>query len=122
MATYYRELKIWQRAMELADAAYDLTQSFPSDERFGLTSQIRRSAVSVASNIAEGHARNSTKEYIQFLAITKGSLAELETQMLIAQRRGYAALEKVEVALHLSDEINRMANAIVKTLKEKMAA
>lgn len=122
MVTHYKELKVWQKAMELADIVYDLTQSFPSEEKFGLSAQIRRSVVSIASNIAEGHARNGTKEYIQFLAIAKGSLAELQTQIYIAERRKYAQKDAVVCAITLSEEVSKMLVAIQKTLKEKMAS
>lgn len=122
MVTHYKELKVWHKAMELADIAYDITQSFPSDEKFGLSSQIRRSAVSVPSNIAEGHARNGTKEYVQFLAIAKGSLAELQTQIYIAERRKYVSENAVASAIALSEEVSKMLVAIQRTLKEKIAA
>lgn len=82
----HRELFIWQKGVELAVKCYELTQSFPQSEMYGLTSQIRRASVSVASNIAEGYGRNSRKEYIRFLNIALGSLRELDTQLLIAQQ------------------------------------
>ncbi|WP_315786887.1 four helix bundle protein [Fischerella sp. JS2] len=82
----YREQFIWKRSVELAVNCYELTQKFPQSELYGLTSQIRRSAVSVASNIAEGYGRKSKSEYIQFLHIALGSLRELDTQLIIAQQ------------------------------------
>lgn len=86
MARSYEDLDVWQRAINLAERVYTLTADFPNDERFGLVSQLRRSAVSVASNIAEGSARNTKGEFTQFLGIASGSLAELKTQLIIANR------------------------------------
>ena len=89
MAGGHRELLAWQESMALAKLVYELTVAFPKDELYGLTSQMRRAAVSIPSNIAEGAARNGTREFRQFLAIARGSLAELETQMLLAEQLGY---------------------------------
>ena len=86
----YRDLRVWQGAMDLVEAVYRLSEGFPSDERFGLTAQIRRAAVSVPSNIAEGWGRASRNEYLQFLRYAQGSLREAETQWLIARRLGFA--------------------------------
>ncbi|QDT84772.1 four helix bundle protein [Gimesia chilikensis] len=88
MAKHYLELIAWQKAMLMVTYVYETTQSFPNDEKFGLVSHIRRSAVSVPSNIAEGQARNTTGEFIQFLGIARGSTAELTTQLLIAANLG----------------------------------
>src|SRR5207245_1271791 len=82
----YRDLIVWQKALDMAEAIYVATRSFPKEEIYGLTSQMRRAAVSVASNIAEGHARQSRGEYMQFLGIARGSLAELNTQVMLACR------------------------------------
>ncbi len=82
----YRDLLVWRKAMDWVERGYEATSHWPRDERFGLISQIRRAAVSVASNIAEGAARRSTGEFIQFLGISRGSLAEAETQLLLAER------------------------------------
>ena len=87
--TSYRDLDVWQRAFELTSAVYDATENMPDGERFGLTYQIRRSAVSVPSNIADGYGRGSRVEYGRFLKIARGSLYELETQLLIAESRGW---------------------------------
>ena len=84
----YRDLKVWQQAMDLAEKCYRLTRQFPKDELYGMTSQVRRSAASVAANIAEGHGRNSRGEYIQFLRVAQGSLKELETHLILAVRVG----------------------------------
>lgn len=80
----HKDLDVWNKAMAFAEKIYHLTKNFPKEEQFGLTSQIRRSAISIASNIAEGAARNSEKEFIQFLYVAMGSLSEIETQLLLA--------------------------------------
>jgi four helix bundle protein len=80
----YKELKVWQKAVDLVTAVYSISRSFPRTEMYGLTSQVRRASVSIPSNIAEGWGRNSAKEYIQFLTTARGSLLELETQLLIS--------------------------------------
>lgn len=82
----HKDLQVWQRSLDLVEKIYKITREFPKEELFGLTSQIRRSVISIPSNIAEGSARNSKKEFLQFLYIALGSLSELETQCLIAQR------------------------------------
>ena len=89
----YRELKVWRLAMELAEEVYKLCTEFPKHEVYGLTSQLQRAAVSVPSNIAEGQARNSSKEFGHFLSIARGSLAEMETQIMLAQRLNYLTAE-----------------------------
>lgn len=122
MTRYYRELLVWQKGMDLVDMVYDHTQPMPREEMFGLTSQIRRSAVSVPSNLAEGHARSSTRDFLRFIAISKGSLAELETQLLIAERRHYIEKKAVNAMLDQCDEVNRMLTGLQKSLNEKLAA
>ena len=87
----FKNLVAWQVAMDIVDDVYNLTEQFPRHERFGLAIQLQRAAVSVPSNIAEGHGKNSKPEYIQALTISRGSLAEVETQLLIAVRRGYVS-------------------------------
>src|SRR6187401_1440650 len=87
----YRELKVWQHSIELSASIYQLTSGFPKEELYGLTSQMRRAAVSIPSNIAEGHSRESTKEYLHHLSFALGSLAELETQLVIAERLKYVS-------------------------------
>ena len=91
----YRDLKVWQQAMDLAEVCYRLTRGFPKDELYGMVSQIRRAAASVPANIAEGHGRNSRGEYIQFLRVAQGSLKELETHLLLAQRVGLSTEKDV---------------------------
>jgi len=113
---HYKELLVWQKGMSLAKLVYKLTGSFPADERFGITSQIRRAAVSVSSNIAEGQARQSTKEFVQFLS--EGSLAELETQLLLSVELQFCQKTKTESALKEIDELQKM----IVLLKRKLSS
>ncbi len=115
----YRDLVVWQKAMALVSAVYKLTRKFPDSERFGLTSQIQRSAVSIPSNIAEGQGRLATREFRQFLGIARGSLKELETQLLISVDLVYAEATEVDGCLELADEVGRMLNALIKALERK---
>ena len=104
---------VWNLGMDLAVELYGLTSAFPADERFGLTAQVRKAAVSVPSNIAEGHARGFTGDYIRFLRIGKGSLAEMETQTILAQRLGYLEPDRVEPFLNRTNELGRMLNGLI---------
>ncbi len=112
------DLKIWKKAMLVTEEVYQLSASFPKDERFGLTSQIRRSAVSVPSNIAEGAGRNSKGEFVQFLGIANGSLYELQTQLLLASKFDFVTKNKVNEIIENVIEILRMNYALIKTLKK----
>ena len=114
----YRDLVVWQRAMTLCAATYRATDSFPPAERFGLVSQMRRAAVSIPSNIAEGHGRLTTKEYRHFLGIARGSLKELETQMLIALELGYSSESAVDSWSRIADEVSRMLTTLIATLRD----
>ncbi len=115
----YRELKVWQRSFDLCKRVYDLSRGFPADERFGLVAQMRRAVVSIPSNIAEGHSRNTTRDYLRFLWITKGSLAEVETQVILAREFDYAAAEECQEVLNELDQIGRMLRAIITSLDAK---
>ena len=120
MATNYRELIVWQKAMALAEATYTIAGLLPDIERFSLSMQMRRAAVSIASNIAEGHERRSRAEYRRFIAIACGSLAELETQFELAQRLyplGAAAMMR---AAHLADETGRLLRSIERALRKSV--
>ena len=108
----YRDLIVWQKAMDLAEEIHRLTKTFPREELYGLTSQIRRAAVSVPSNIAEGHARQSTAEFRNFLSISLGSLAEVDTQQLLAQRFEYLTREQATKATQLMQEIAKMLHSL----------
>ncbi|MGC1464005.1 MAG: four helix bundle protein [Terracidiphilus sp.] len=113
----FRDLKVWQKSMDLTVAVYDLTKSFPREETFGLTSQLRRSAVSIPSNIAEGQGRSNTREFQQFLGIARGSNCELQTQLEIARRIGLGDPQLINDAESLSHEIGKMIFTILGKLK-----
>ncbi|HBB88468.1 MAG TPA: hypothetical protein DC047_12715 [Blastocatellia bacterium] len=119
MLKSYRDLLVWQKAMELAVETYRFSSGFPRSEVYGLTSQLRRAAVSVSSNIAEGYGRGSRKEYIQFLCISQGSLKELETQVILAERLKYESKTSVDGLLELSEEVGRMLGALIRSLRIK---
>ncbi len=108
----YKDLIVWQKAMDLAEQTYKLTKCFPKEELYGLTSQLRRAAVSVPSNIAEGQARQSTAEFKNFLSIAQGSLAEVETQILLAIRFEYLNQHQTTQALSLREEISKMLSSL----------
>jgi four helix bundle protein len=116
----YRDLKVWQVAMQLAAVVYTLTHSFPKSEVFGLSSQMQRAAVSVPSNIAEGHARDSTKEFLRFISIAMGSLAEIETQLILAHKLNYIEESKLAELLEKTGEIGRMLRGLQHSLKAKL--
>ena len=103
----YKDLRVWQDSMDLAEAIYKATDRFPDRERYGLTNQLRRAAVSVASNIAEGHVR-TTGDYIRHLGIARGSIAEVETQLLVSKRLGYLSESDAEALLNPCDRVCRM--------------
>lgn len=105
--------------MELVGLIYDLTEDFPSEERYGLSIQIRRAAVSVASNIAEGQGRNSTREFINHLSISYGSLMETETQTLVAEMRNYSTSEKRDRVMDKAAEVGRLINGLSNSLGRK---
>jgi len=104
----YQDLIVWQKAMDLVEMVYQATKGFPKGELYGLTNQVRRAAVSIPSNIAEGHARKSTAEFRNFLSIAQGSKAEVETQILIAQRLRYLSQQQAQEILSLLKEISKM--------------
>jgi len=114
MKTDFRELIVWQKAMTLVTTVYESTQHFPREEIYGLTNQIRRAAVSIPSNIAEGQGRRTRGEFQQFLGIAKGSLAELETQILIAQNLKY--IQQPEQLLERLQEVGRLLNGLINSL------
>ncbi len=115
----YKELVVWQKSIQLVTELYAITGKFPKAEMFGLTSQMRRAAVSIPSNIAEGYSRKHKLEYIQFLRIAFGSGAELETQMVIIKNLGFAKTENIVLAGNLLDETMRMLNKMISTLVSK---
>ena len=117
----YKDLLVWQKALDLVDEVYTLTAHFPKEEMYGLANQLRRAAVSVPSNIAEGHARRSRAEYRSFLGIARGSMAEVETQLIIASRREFLSSEETSRVLALHDEISRMLSVLHNKISESLA-
>ena len=113
----FKELKVWNKSVDLAVATYRITKSFPSEEKFGLIAQINRSAVSVAANIAEGAGRNSHGEFNQFLGIATGSLYELETLLIITERIGILSNQEFQSASSQVEEITKMISGLKKSLK-----
>ena len=116
----YRELIVWQKAMELITSVYAVTSAFSESERYGLTSQMRRCAVSIPSYIAEGYGRSSTADYVRFLLIARGSLFELQTQIEIANRLGFLQDESLNQLFANSVEIDKMLNSLVSNLRAKL--
>lgn len=112
----FRELVVWQRAIELSIAIYKLTSAFPKEEIYGLTSQIRRASVSVASNIAEGQGRATTGEFRQFLGTARGSNSEVQTQLVLSRELGYGLTAGLQRCEDLSVEVGKMLNGLMKRL------
>jgi len=115
----YRDLRVWQIGIDVVGQVYEVTRRFPKSEVFGLTSQIQRAVVSVPSNVAEGHARGGTREFLHFITISLGSLAELETQLIIAHRLEYVDNETLGRVLLMCNDLGKMLRALQKSLKEK---
>jgi len=115
----YRDLLVWQKAMDLVVACYELARAFPASETYGLKSQLQRAAVSVPANIAEGHGRGSTKSFINFLWIANGSLTELETHILIAERLGYVSSDESARLILAAQEIGRMLVGLRRSLEAR---
>lgn len=118
MAQSYRQLVAWQKAMEFVTEIYRATQTFPRDEIYGLTSQLRRAAISVPSNIAEGQARYSRREFNRFLMVARGSLAEIETQITIATSLDYLTSATTRLLLSKTAELGRILNGLIASTKE----
>ena len=122
MANSYRELKVWQNSIDLAEKIYRLTASFPASEIYGLVSQLRRASVSIPSNIAEGWGRRSRKEYARFILMAAGSNDELQTQLVIAERLAFGDRQLRDEAAALSDQIGRMLQGLHKFLQRPRCA
>ncbi|MGD0864783.1 MAG: four helix bundle protein [Rhizomicrobium sp.] len=116
----YRDLKVWQDAMSLAESCYLLTKEFPREEMFGMTSQIRRAASSIPANIAEGHGREGTRTFIQYLRIAQGSLKEVETHLLLAARVKLISQQRIEAVLDGYQHLGRMLRALIRRLEKKV--
>ena len=117
MAQDIKALVVWQRAIELTVCVYELTRSFPKDEVYGLTSQMRRASVSVASNIAEGRGRLNRAEFRQFLGLAQGSIFELKTQLMVARRLGMGTTKPLDQADSLSEEVSKMLFSFIEKLR-----
>jgi four helix bundle protein len=115
----YRDLIAWQKAMDLVENVYLATKMFPKEEIYGLSSQLRRAVVSIPSNIAEGQGRSSAKEFQNFLSIAHGSLREVETQLIIAQRLGYLKVKGLSTLLELAAEVGRLTKGLQNSLANK---
>ena len=116
----FRDLKVWQQAMDLVSKAYELVKTLPREETYALGDQIRRSAVSIPANIAEGHARQHTKEFLQHLSIARGSLAELETLLLICERIGYTNRQELESFQEMVADVRMPLYGLVRSLQNKL--
>lgn len=112
----YQELIVWQKAMDMVEAVYNASRSFPREEIYGLTSQIRRAAVSIPSNIAEGQGRRTTSDFLRHLSIAHGSLREVETQIMIAERLGYIAKAELVELMNRAGEVGRLLNGLMSSL------
>ena len=114
----YRDLIVWQKSMDMVTLIYKLVLELPENEKYGLTSQIKRSAISIPSNIAEGYGRNYRKDYSRFLQIARGSLFENQTQLEIAVNLGFIKVEDLQEIKELSIEVEKMLNSLIKKLEE----
>jgi four helix bundle protein len=119
MGESFRDLDVWKRAVQMTLEVYRLTSAFSDSERFGLTNHLRRAAVSVASNIAEGYGRSTRGEYLQFLGHARGSNSEVETQIVIAKALGFGATQMLETAEKSCNEVGRMLGAMMRSLRSK---
>ncbi|ALA18883.1 MULTISPECIES: four helix bundle protein [unclassified Chelatococcus] len=113
----YRDLRVWREAMELAEGCYRLTGGFPKDELFGMTAQIRRAGVSIPANIAEGYGRGSAGAYVHFLKVAQGSLKELETHLLLAERVGLAEGAAITSLLEACDSVGKMLRSLIRAVE-----
>ena len=116
----YQDLAVWRNSMDLAEECYRATNLFPKDEMYGMTSQIRRAAASVAANIAEGHGREHTGSFVQSLRVAQGSLKELETHVILAQRVGLLVSETSNSLLTKSDQIGKMLRSLICALQKRV--
>ena len=115
----YRELLVWQKSMDLSVNVFEMTRNFPTEEKFGITAQLRRSVTSISANIAEGQARRTTGEFVQSLAMARGSLAEVETFLLLSERLGHAPSPECKSLLAGCQEVNKMLNGLIKSVSQR---
>lgn len=118
----HRELTVWQKSVDFVINVYELTKKFPKSEMYGLTNQMRRSSISISANIAEGAARKSSKEFLQFLAIARGSLSEIDTHLEIAGRLGYVFSKQMEDLDFKLTELDRMLSGLMNSIRRKCMA
>lgn len=118
----YKNLTVWKKSVDLVTHIYTLTKLFPKEELYGLTSQMRRTAVSIPSNIAEGRSKRSTKEYVRFINIASGSAAELETQLIIAENLGFTDKEKITSVMNELAEVGKMLHGLIASLEKKLTS
>lgn len=116
----YSDLIVWGKAINLVEKIYEYTKKFPNEEKFSLIDQIRRAAISIPSNIAEGHGRKATKAYLNHLSIAFGSLMEVETQIIIANRLQYIQKEQLKEILNITNEISKMLNSLIYSIKKQL--
>ena len=116
----YKDLEVWQRSMKLVTSIYGITKLFPKEELYALTNQVRRSAISIPSNIAEGRSKKSTRDFMRFISIAYGSTAELETQLMIGNNLGYITFQKLDPILKELNQIARMLNGLSSGLEKKL--
>ncbi|MGA7343635.1 MAG: four helix bundle protein [Terracidiphilus sp.] len=121
MGQSFKDLVVWQRSIELTTDVYKLTSKFPESERFGLTNQMRRASVSVASNVAEGYGRTTKGEYVQFLGHARGSCSELETQIVIAKNLGFGSTQNLQSAETLCNDVGRFLGALIRSIRAKQS-
>ena len=121
MIKSYKDLKVWQKSMLLVTEVYKMVRKLPKEETYALSDQMRRAAVSIPSNIAEGYERNTDKELLQFLCVARGSKAELDTQVLIAVNLGYFSMIDASTVMQISEETGKLLNAFISKIKEKTA-
>ena len=117
----YQDLIVWQKSVLLVTDIYALTKTFPQDERFGITSQLNRAAVSVPTNIAEGWGRETSKNYLQFLRISRGSVMEVQTLLIISKNLNYISEEKFEVLRNKTEEVGKILQGLIKSINEKIS-
>ena len=121
MGQSFKDLIVWQRSIELTTDVYKLTSKFPESERFGLTNQMRRASVSIASNVAEGYGRTTKGEYVKSLGHARGSCSELETQIVIAKNLGFGANQNLQSTERLCNDVGRLLGALIKSIRAKQS-
>ena len=117
----YQDLIVWQKSVLLVTDIYTITKTFPQDERFGITSQLNRAAVSIPTNIAEGWGRETSKNYLQFLRISRGSIMEVQTLLIITKNLNYISEEKFDILRNKTEEVGKILQGLIKSIIEKIS-